>query len=103
MAVMALPDCLKWLETPQPRPGYIKKYISGNIVLATIVVLISNFTQPLVKLWLQWQRRGANWPRFGHMLSMQQKSTSLRVGKGGNRCYGRSSELLCCQNQRTPW
>ena len=29
---------------------YIKKYISGNIVLATIVVLISNFTQPLVKL-----------------------------------------------------
>ena len=50
MAVMAPPDCLKWPETPQPRPGYIKKYISGNINLATIVVLILNFTQPLVKL-----------------------------------------------------
>ena len=36
MAVMALPDCLKWLETPQPRPGYIKKYISGYIDLVTI-------------------------------------------------------------------
>ena len=51
MAVMAPPDCLKWPETPQPRPGYIKKYISSNIVLANIVVVISNFTQPLVKLW----------------------------------------------------
>ena len=51
MAVMTPPDCLKWPETPQPRPGYMKKYISSNIDLATIVVLISNFTQPLVKLW----------------------------------------------------
>ena len=53
MAVMAPPDCLKWPETPQPRPGYIKKYISCNIDLATIVVLISNFTQPPVKPCLQ--------------------------------------------------
>ena len=34
MAVMTPPDRLKWPETPQPRPGYIKKYISGNIDLA---------------------------------------------------------------------
>ena len=47
MAVMTPPDCLEWSETPKSWPDYIKKNISGNIDLAIIVVLISNFTQPL--------------------------------------------------------
>jgi hypothetical protein len=37
MAIMKLPDCLKWPETPQAS----LKYITGNIDLPIMFVLIS--------------------------------------------------------------
>ena len=46
MAAMTPPDCLK----PPSYSRLIKKYISGNIDLAIMFVLIMNFTQLLVKL-----------------------------------------------------
>ena len=50
MSVMRPPDCLKQLETPHFRPWLIKKYITRNIALHIMFVLILNFEQILETL-----------------------------------------------------